>query len=43
MVESYNIPSKENLLNATISNDLNWDTINSFIKNRNQSDESFSE
>ena len=43
IVESYNILSKENLLNATIPNDLDWDEINSFTKNRNQSDESFSE
>ena len=43
MVKSCNIPSKENLLNATISNDLDWDAINSFTKNINQSDESFSE
>ena len=42
MVESYNIPLKEDLQNATISNDLDKDAINSFTKNINQSDNSFS-
>ena len=43
MIESCNIPSKENLQHATISNDLDQDAINSFNKNRNKSNESFSE
>ena len=38
IVESFNILLKENLLNVTISNDLNLDATNSFIKNRNKSD-----
>ena len=42
-IDSCNLPSKEDVMNATKSNPLDWDVYTSLRKNNNQSDESFNE
>jgi predicted GIY-YIG superfamily endonuclease len=43
LINTCNIPPKEELLNATLNNPCNWDPIASFTKGINQSEESFNE
>ena len=42
-IDSCNLPSKEDVMNATKSNPLDWDACTSLRKNINQSEESFNE
>ena len=43
VAEECNIPTKEELLNATKAHPLNWNAVSSFTKNANQSEESYQE
>ena len=42
-IDSCNSPSKEDVMNATKSNPMDWDAYTSLRKNNNQSEESFNE
>ena len=39
----YNVPSFDDLMNATKENQLQWDPVSNFKRSRNQSEESFKE
>lgn len=39
----YNIPSREQILSATLDNPIEWDALGCFLKSTNQSDESYEE
>ena len=43
MVETWNIPSKDDLMNATVGNEIEWDPVASISRSPAQSQESFLE
>ena len=43
LIDRYNIPSKELLLNASIDNDIKWDPVEQFCRSPEQSEESYVE
>lgn len=42
-IDIFNLPSREDLLNATLDNPTHWDPIESFIQGEHQSDKSYNE